>query len=668
MSSPAHGTHPELTVAIALAVGVFMQMFARHLRIPGIVLLLLAGVVLGPDVLGVIDPGNAQGVVHGLVSFAVAVILFEGGLNMNLGRLRREARVIRLLVTTGALVTGIGGTLVAKAILGWGWQLSILFGTLVIVTGPTVITPLLRRIKVRHNVETILEAEGVFIDAVGAIIAVVTLQIALQPSETSFMDGLVGVLGRLAIGVGFGLVGGGILALLLRPRRLVPEGLENILVLGVVLFLFQASHALMPESGIGTVTVAGVVMGNVRSRVSKDLLEFKEQLTILFIGLLFVLLAADVRIADVQGLGVRGIFAVLGLMFLVRPANILASTWRSNLGWREKFFLSWLAPRGIVAAAVASLFAQALHDEGLEGGEQLRAMVFLVIAGTVLVQGLTGGLVARILGLKRPSGQGYAILGGNDVGRALGCALAGEDRSQVVFLDANVDAAKAAEEAGFKVVFGNALEESSMTRAQMDTRYACIAATTNEEINMLFARIAMEEFRLQRVFVGLQKGHGSVTEEMVREMGANVLFGRERDLELWDVRFRRGTATIEEWRLGKAPKKDDIDLEEAHTETSEPKLPADSKAPHGDKAPGNGAGESETPSSGLAAYPDSLLPLALKRGSRRIPVAVGVDPKRGETATFAVWEDMRAEAEAFLKGRGWEPAAEENEASRRADA
>ena len=650
VSSPIHGTNPELTVAIALAAGVLMQILARHLRIPGIVLLLLAGVILGPDALGLIDPSQIQGTVHGLVSFAVAVILFEGGMNMNLQKLRREARVIRLLVSSGAIVTGLGGTLVAKMILGWEWQLSILFGTLVIVTGPTVITPLLRRIRVRTNIETILEAEGVFIDAVGAILAVVTLQIALQSTaESSFADGLVGVFGRLAIGMGFGLVGGGGLALLLRPRRLVPEGLENILVLGVVLFLFQLSHSILPESGIGTVTVAGVVVGNVRSRVSRELLEFKEQLTVLFIGLLFILLAADVRLADVQSLGARGVYAVLGLMFLVRPVNILASTWGSNLTWREKFFLSWLAPRGIVAAAVASIFAQALRDEGMAGGAELRSMVFLVIAGTVLVQGLTGGLVARILGLSRPSDQGYAILGANDLGRAVGRALSGEDRSQVVFMDSNVDASKAAEEDGFRVIYGNALEESSMVRAQMDSRYACIAVTTNEEVNLLFARRATEEFKVRRLFVALQFGHGSVTEKMARDLGANVLFGRERDLELWDVRFRRGTAALESWQLGEVP---------SPVETVEGAVPVagldDAGSVQAGGAPDDSNGPDGSGDSGLASYPDSILPLSIRKGSRRVPISRGVSGKKGDQAWFAIFVDKREEAETFLRSRGWE--------------
>lgn len=671
-------------MAIALAVGVLMQMAARHARLPGIVLLLLAGVLLGPDGFGIIDPSRIEGIVHGLVSFAVAVILFEGGMNLNLERLRREARVIRLLVTTGALVTGIGGTLVAKLILGWDWQLSILFGSLVIVTGPTVITPLLRRIRVRANVETILEAEGVLIDAVGAVLAVVTLQVALQPSGSTFLQGLLGVAGRLAIGAGFGVVGGVFLALLLRPRKVVPEGLENIFVLGTVLFLFQLSNAILGDSGIGTVVVAGLVVGNVRTRVSRDLLQFKEQLTLLFIGLLFVLLAASVRLAEVEALGKRGILAVAALMFLVRPANILSAVIGSNLDWRERAFLCWLAPRGIVAAAVASLFAQTLRDAGIPGGDQLRAMVFLVIAGTVLVQGLTGGLVARLLGLRRPSEQGYVILGAGAVGRALGAALRGDEAAPIVFLDSNSEAGQSAKEAGFEVIVGNALEESSMARAQLDSRAGCLAVTTNEEINMLFARRATDAFKVRALYVALQEGRRSVTEEMVRTLGARVLFGRERDLELWDVRLRRGLAEPELWEMPRrVDDRSPVEVSGEYTFAAwagsgrhdESALPqgAGSVAgvtPVADPAQTAGPSvdaDAETEATGalvdnsVATCPESILPLAIRKGSRWLPFSREIVGKRGDRAWFAIHLERRDEAEAWLRARGWVPVVPDGE-------
>lgn len=273
--------NPALHVALALAAGVVAQSLARHARIPGIVVLLGTGVVLGPDFLNIIRPRLLGVTMHTLVGFAVAVILFEGGMNLNLRRLQRQARSIRQLVTAGALVTLFGGTLAARLILGWAWVPSFLFGTLVIVTGPTVVTPLLRRIKVQRRIATVLEAEGVLVDAVGAIFAAVALQVVASPLSGQVMASAAwSLISRLGFGVLLGLGGGLAIAFLLRGRRLVPEGLENVFTLSLLFALFELSNAYFPESGIVTVTMARFAVGNVRTRALPDLLEFKEQLTI----------------------------------------------------------------------------------------------------------------------------------------------------------------------------------------------------------------------------------------------------------------------------------------------------------------------------------------------------------------------------------------------------
>jgi NhaP-type Na+/H+ or K+/H+ antiporter len=194
------GPDPALTLSLALVVGVAALAVSRHLRIPGIVLLLGCGVLLGPDVANIIQPATIADAMHRIIGFAVAIILFEGGMNLQFRRLRKESRVIQQLITLGALTTTIGGALAARYLLGWDWRTSILFGTLVIVTGPTVITPLLRRIRVKRSVETILEAEGILIDAVGAVTAVVAVQIALQPSMSSLTEGAFGFIYRMGLG------------------------------------------------------------------------------------------------------------------------------------------------------------------------------------------------------------------------------------------------------------------------------------------------------------------------------------------------------------------------------------------------------------------------------------------------------------------------------------
>ncbi|HYO16941.1 MAG TPA: sodium:proton antiporter [Thermoanaerobaculia bacterium] len=607
---------PALTVALALAAGMIAQVIARHLKIPGIVLLLASGVTLGPDVLGIIRPGTLGGSLHALVGFAVAVILFDGGMNLNLGRLRREARSIQQLVTVGALVTAAGGALAARLIMDWDWVLAILFGTLVMVTGPTVITPLLRRIKVQPRVATVLEAEGVLVDAIGAIFAVVALEVVISPAG-SLGGGAWHFLSRLGFGALAGTAGGLLLAFLLRQQKVLPEGLESVFTLAFVVALFQASNAVMPESGILSVIMAGIVVGNARAHVVAELREFKEQLTVMLIGLLFVLLAADVRIAQVRSLGWAGLGTVLALMLVVRPLNVWIGTLGSELTLREKTFLSWLAPRGIVAAAVSSLFAQTLEAEGMPGGEELRAMVFLVIAVTVVVQGLTGGRVAGWLGVRRPSDTGFVILGANELGRALGKALR-DGGEEVLFIDSNPDACQAAEEDGFRCLHGSGLDEQIQVRAELDIRAGCLGVTSNEEVNLLFARRVRKDYKVPRVWVALRREHVGISEETVARLGGHVLFGEPQDIGGWMQDLGRGLATVERWKRSgrEIPPPADRVRRDLH---------------------------------------DVLLPLAVLRGRKVFPVDGTVTFRRSDHLYVVIREGARTEALAWLRNESWEP-------------
>ncbi len=538
----------SLTVALAMVAGVLAQSLAVHMRLPGIILLLFVGVLLGPDVANLVRPHIMGGGLSAFVGFAVAIILFEGGMHMNFKRLRHQAVPIRRLVSVGALVTAAGGMLAARLAMGWSWGLSALFGTLVIVTGPTVITPLLRRFQIKRDTATILEAEGIFIDAVGATVAVVALEVSLVGTTASAAVGVLDVAMRIGVGAAIGALGGGFLAVLIRWRHIVPEGLENILALAVAIATFQISNGVVHESGITAAIVAGMVISNTQSHAFEDIVEFKEQLTTFAIATLFVLLAADVRIADVQKILVPGLVAVGILIFVVRPLAVLASTWNTGLSWQQKVFLSWLAPRGIVAAAVASLFAIELEANGVAGGIEMRALVFLVIATTVTLQGLTGGILANILGLSRPRDDGYLILGANALARRVAHCLKSNGDS-VVLLDSSEDCCDHAREEGLDVIYGNGLEERAMRRGHIDTRRAAIALTQNESINFLFAKAVKEHHRGTKIVVALETETGGVTMKMVEHLPAQVLFGGERPLSHWTRWLVSKTLSEETWEL-----------------------------------------------------------------------------------------------------------------------
>jgi len=614
------GVNPALTVALAMATGIIAISVARHLRLPGIVILLGVGVLLGPDGIGILSPEGLGGAMAILVEFAVAVILFEGGLNLEWRKLRREAHTIRLLVTLGAVITAVGGMFAARLALGWSWQMSVLFGTLVIVTGPTVITPLLRRIKVKHNLETVLEAEGVFIDAVGAILAVVALEVVLHPTGSSLMSGAISFPSRILLGAVIGLAGGFLMMMLLRIRGVVPEGLENVFALSLALALYQVSDMIMPESGISAVIVAGLVLGNARTRVTRELKEFKEQLTVLFIGMLFVLLAANVRLAAVTNLGLNGLLVVVMLMFVVRPLNVWACTLRAGMKWREKLFLSWLAPRGIVAAAVASLFYVRLEQAGFEGGKELQAMVFLVIGVTVVFQGSTGALMARWLGVRRPSNFGYAILGAHEIGRELARQLK-DNGTDVVLMDANAEECRVAQREGFRVVYGNALDERVLRSAEIESRRGAIGTLTNEAVSLMFAQKAHREYKVPRTYVAIQRGHGSIDPAMIEDAAARVLFGSEKDLDLWSVRIRRGTADIQNWECGVSEGASD----------------------------GGTKRQIEIPKD----LQNVLLPMTIRSGESVEPVSDRARVQEGDIVSFLVFSERGNDARNWLSGLRW---------------
>lgn len=536
------------TVAAALAAGMLGQAVAQHLRLPGIVLLLFIGFLLGPDVANVVQPGVLGDSLNQIVGFAVAVILFEGGMSLNLRRLRREERPIRQLVTVGALVSLATGACLVWLAKGWGWQRSLLFGTLVVVTGPTVVTPLLRRIRVKKTVSTILEAEGVLIDAIGAITAAVALEIVLQPSNGAAVLAGPSVFGRLAFGATCGLIGGGALSLILRYRNIIPEGLENPFTLAWAILVFQVANATIHETGIAAVTVAGFVVGNTRTHVGRELREFKEQLTVMLIGLLFVLLVADVRLAELLSLGWSGLFVAFGCVFLVRPLSVAAGTWGTEMTARERVFAGWIGPRGIVAAAVASLFGYELDRVGLEGGAELRALVFLVIAVTVLWSALTGPLAARLLGLKRGSNDGWAIVGGNALARTVGRLLVDDDQS-VVLIDHDASNVRAIEDAELRAIHKNALEKPAMELAQLDTRVGAMAITGNEEVNYLVAQRGRHRSTELRFPVAITSWTRGITPAMVEELGGEILFGARAEVDAWAEKIERGYASVSWFEL-----------------------------------------------------------------------------------------------------------------------
>lgn len=483
----------ELVAVIAL--GGAAQWLAWRVRLPSILLLLLVGFVAGPVARELLpgtvlelDPDRLFGpALLPMVSLSVAVILFEGGLTLNFRELRRTGGVVRNLVTIGTAATWVIAAAAACLLLGLEWRLAVLVGAILVVTGPTVITPLLRHVRPIGPVGTVLKWEGIVIDPLGALLTVLTFEVLFADltTETS-VHLLMAVLKTVLLGGGLGLAAAVVLALAM-ARYWVPEFLHNAVALFLVCGVFALSNVAQAEAGLLAVTVMGVALANQRWADMHHIREFKENLRVFLISALFILLAARLRLEDLRGLGWPSVVFVAVLVVAARPVSVLLSTLGSQLRWRERLFLAWLAPRGIVAAAVASVFAIRLEQAGSAQGRLLVPLVFVAIVGTVSVYGLTAAFVAQRLGLAEANPQGVLIVGAHRLARELGKVLL-KHKFRVLLVDTNRGETHAAKMADLPAYHGNVLSDEALEEFDLGGLGRLLALTPNDEVNVLAVR------------------------------------------------------------------------------------------------------------------------------------------------------------------------------------
>ena len=400
-----------------------MVVLATRLKVPSIALLLVVGIAVGPEGAGILNPDALGRGLDLVVGMAVAIILFEGGLTLDLQGARRSPVVIRRMLTVGVLITWLGTALALWWLLDLSPSIALLCGSLVIVTGPTVISPLLRRINVRERLKHILYWEAVLVDAIGVFIAVLCFE-WLNPGEVyTTWSPVVRFAARVALGAGVGLAIGALVAVILR-RHLVSDEQANIFVLAMALLAYAVCEAVLHESGILAVIVAGLIVGLTKPKHLAQLKRFKLELTELGIGMLFILLAAKLDLDPFLDHGWRLVGAVAVLLLVLRPLMVLIATWGRGFSLQEKLFLSWIAPRGIVAAFMASLFALALDkNDSAAAATFVQTFTFAVIATTVILQGLSAPFLARLLGLEPDRRRTWLIVGDDTVATDIAGAL-----------------------------------------------------------------------------------------------------------------------------------------------------------------------------------------------------------------------------------------------------
>ncbi len=488
-----------------IILGIVAQWVAWRLKLPAILPLILIGLIVGPiatlyteDGGKLIEPiwNGEKGLFPGdglyyFVSLAIAVILFEGGLTLKRSEIKNVGPVITKLITLGSLVTFLAAGLAAHFVFGLSWQISFLFSALIIVTGPTVITPILRNIPLKKDVSTILKWEGILIDPIGALAAVLVFEfISVGGGEGYTLTALIDFGKIILFGFTFGFTFAHGLAFAIK-KNFIPHYLLNVVSLSVVLLVFVESEIFAHESGLLAVVVMGMVMGNMELPNRKELLYFKESLSVLLISILFILLAANINITDLELIlnwKTVGLFAII--VFLIRPLGVFLSSAGSNLLLKEKLFISWVGPRGIVAAGIASLFGSKLITNGVPGAEYITPLVFVIVLGTVLLNATTARLFAKVVKVFLNKSEGILIIGASKVSRLIASYLQKNSR-HVVLIDNNETNINKATKLGLEAFSANVYADTLTDFIELSDVGYLMALTGNSDIN----KYTIEKFK-----------------------------------------------------------------------------------------------------------------------------------------------------------------------------
>ncbi len=514
-------------ITAIIFLGILAQWLSWRLKMPSILLLLIFGFLSGP-VFNVVKPDFLFGnLFFPLVSFSVAVILFEGGMTLNISELREVGNVVRNLITVGIILTWVLATIAAYIFLELNLSLSILFGAILVVTGPTVILPLLREIRPKGQLNSILKWEGILNDPIGALLAVLVFEAILEtgiPEATAVT--IQGILKTIVLGTLIGLAGAYVIVLMLRYRQ-IPDFLRNPITLMMVFCVFAGSNLIQKESGLFSVTLMGIVLASQKKVNVKHILEFKENLRVLLISVLFIILAARLTFQDLQMLGTGSVIFIGLLILIIRPVTVLVSTIGSSLNFRERFFLSWMAPRGIVAAAVTSLFAYELAAKDIPGADLMVPVMFFVIIATITIYGLSAKPLARWLKIADPNPQGCLILGAHECGRTLGKILQKQGYA-VMMVDTNWSNLSRARMQDLPTYYGSILSEHILDEINLDGIGRLLALTANTEVNSLAALYFSKLFGTNEVYqLAIEKSKKNGDRSVSRELRGHILFGED---------------------------------------------------------------------------------------------------------------------------------------------
>lgn len=539
--------HVATLLLIMLSAGLASQWLAWRIRLPAIVLLITAGLLLGP-VSGIIELGLSQTELTELIGLGVAIILFEGGMDLKLGELRRVGHGVGRLTIFGPPLAWIFGALAAHLIAGLSWPVAWVLGAILVVTGPTVILPLLRQARLNKQSAALLKWEGIVNDPVGVLLAVLTFQY-FTLAGSGWSEVVMGLGAAIALAALLGGLGGWFTGWLYR-RGAVPAHLKAPLLMVLVLAAYWASNLIQHEAGLLTVTVMGLVIGNMKLVERGPLREFKENLTIVLLSVLFIVIPSQLRIEHLELLNWRVAAFVLAVLLLVRPLTIALATLGQPIRGKDKLLLAWIAPRGIVAAATAGIFGPALVAAGHQDAEALLPIVFLIIIVTVMVHGLTLEPLARKMSLAAEEENGLLIIGASPWTQALAQTLK-DLEVDVVVADGSYQHLKPIRMAGIKVYYGEILSEHAEQELEDEHLSFLLCATDNHYYNALVCKAQGHKFGHHRTFqLAPHQESGQEIKRLTLQQRGYFAFEPPTDYYTLQQRLRDGW-TLQSTRLSK---------------------------------------------------------------------------------------------------------------------
>ncbi|MEM7541360.1 MAG: sodium:proton antiporter [Pseudomonadota bacterium] len=532
--------HIIIQLATIGAVALLAQWLAWRVNVPSILFLLIAGLVMGPGT-GWLDPDRLFGdLLLPMVSLAVAVILFEGALTLKLHEVQEHGKVVRRMISSGMVVTWAVTAFATHYFVAFDWPLAWLFGAIMVVTGPTVIVPMLRAVRPTATVSNILRWEGILIDPIGAILALLTFNVI---EATRFSDAL-GTAGfilmkMIIVGILLGALAGYMLGVVIR-RGWIPRYLHNGATLLSVFAVFALADALQAESGLLAVTIMGFSMANMPRLHIEDILDFKESLSVVLISGLFILLSARVDFSQLTALGLGGVWVFLTMQFVARPLKVAVCTVGTELSYRERALLGWIAPRGIVAAAIAAVFSLRLEEQGFEQAALLVPLTFSIIVGTVVWQSFTAATFAKLLDVSEPHPNGALIVGGPTVSIPIAQALA-KVGVRVLYADSSWENVSQARMAGLATYFGNPLSEHARVHMDLGGIGRLLAMHVRPDSNALAASGYRDEFGADEVYVlDVANGQLSGRHDMDPRQRGRRLFGDQISYAKLAAMFAKG--------------------------------------------------------------------------------------------------------------------------------